>query len=300
MKLNRFLILSNREKNQIIEYEYAYYWVDGYKYVDARYLYAGKSKRMSLDYIRLFAYKLFYLNPSSPMEDIADLITKIMDNKTENGNPIYLMEQDIFKCVSEVFKSIESMKDLSRIARLKKPLNINKGIYENNIKKIEFKTNLQKLLQMTEQEEEKYKSLTTKENKLDYKFDLDKKKKREYAMSIINKHKTKETNGKILSALEVLADEKETITYNEIANLADVSIVTAYNYLTKKNEELNKIKGQTCIVNLKTKKKMDCIEHLKDCIQAMRENKLKINKTTLSENSKVSRVTITKYWNQIQ
>ena len=299
MNFNRFLILSNRDSSNILEYKYAWFWVNGYSFVDARYLYLGKSKDISIDYMELFMYKLYYLNPNATPFDVYEEVSNIVRNKTDNGTPVYVTEEDVMRCSSKVYESIPSITDLSRIVKLKNPLDIKKGRVLEELKHVEFKKDIRGLLQLNKKEMDKLFSLKKKERD-NYMFKVMRDKKRNYAKSIVDENKRKETSENILSCVNKIAESKNHITYKEVADMANVSVQTAIRYIREQGFNLGKMQDSVFFLKQPEVKKLDTIEKMREGVKSLNRRKEKVNKTSLSKEIGISRVTITKYWNEIK
>jgi len=161
MAMNRFLILTNRDDSEIVEYDYAWYWVNGYEYVDARFLYLGHSRKVSLNYVELFAYKLFYMNPSCNNQDVFNVVDSICTSKIENGTPLYLKTEDYKQAINYAYNNIPNVKDWKRLVTCKFPKEINIKNRPTPLKRVQLKHNLKGLLQMNEEEAIEYNSMNT-------------------------------------------------------------------------------------------------------------------------------------------
>ena len=296
--MNRFLILSRRVDDIIHNHSYAYYWEEGYEYVDARFLPIGKSKKSSLNYLRLFCYKLFYINTDKDVYDVYDVVSGVLRNKTENGKPIYLMDMDVLNMAERVYNDL-GRKDISRVVRLKSPYNIDNNFVPNYRKHIEFKYDLRGLLEFNKKEQMEYVSLANKTSREKYMFNHVKNKKREYAKGVHNKHKSQKTKHKIMDAIYVLSEFEEVITTDDVAELVGLSKDTVDRYVDEILISVDKLKGIKVFKNKNIKKAIDIEATLKKCYKEMLINNGKVNKSELHRLSKVSRVTINKYWDKV-
>lgn len=304
-KIDRFLILSRRQNDVIREYDYAYYWEDGYEYVDARFLYLGKSKEISLSHIELFSYKLMYINPNITHYEINGIISNIIDSKIENGTPVYVRDEDVLNKIKLAEANIKHnhnniLSDISRIVRLQSPYQIKNGFIPNNRKHIEFKKDLSGLLVLEEDEEKEYLKISDTQLKSDYIFNLKKKKKAKYAMEIFNKHRTNKTKQLISNAIEALSEQKTLITREEVSELTGFSERTISRYINKVLNDYNKFSDVKITINKKEREVVNNKMKLKEHYEKMVKAGGKINKSELHRRSKVSRVTINKYWDNLK
>ena len=84
------------------EYDYVYIWRDRYKCVDATYLNMRHSRESSLAALRVYIWKLRYLNPYMGDLVISEFVIKTL-NRAVLGGGIFLTETDIYNEIYSIF-----------------------------------------------------------------------------------------------------------------------------------------------------------------------------------------------------
>jgi len=298
--MTRFMILSSRDNSNISEHEFAWYWNDGYHYVDARFLYLGKNRDLSKKYIELFSYKLFYMNPEADDVDVFKIVRNIVDNKIENGTPVFLTERDIDDSIKKAYNNIPEIKDWKNIVTSKYAKNMFDKNSEIPLKRVEFKSNISGLLRMTSEEETEYKSLNTDKEKRDYIFKVNRIKKLKYALSLDRKHKFMKKKDEITSAMHILSEDNERYTVYDVSEVSGISVKTVIKYINMLGKDLNKMPQYNLLVNKHEMSKINTFEKLKEFYDDIMDTKGKVSKMALHKESGVSRVTIDKYWNDLK
>lgn len=130
--INNYLRITPVTEGCREEFSYLYVWNEPYEVVDARYFVFGLSKERTIRNLKLFTYKLWYINPDASSNEICDYVIDIVNKKSSTG--IFITESDVYKLIHSVFES-ELPINISDIVKTKDGKNITTKIVEwkNNI-----------------------------------------------------------------------------------------------------------------------------------------------------------------------
>jgi hypothetical protein len=272
-------------KTKAIEHKYFWYYPEGYVCVDARYVGIHYSRPSAMRNMESFFYKLMYLNDEITLGSLVDEGLEII-NKSKKTKGIYVSEYDVYSIAEKCFKQEFNQEMLDMI-------------YDN--KKIMWKSNLDKLFVMSEEEVLEYNSLTGyKKDK--YYSDFKAKKKQREALTFLNKIKSMNKRDLIIETIKIINEEKDGLDkcyINEIVDRTKISFSTVKRHYEEYVSKNIRLEGYELVVNKNELNKQEKINEIQSVINEMKLNKEKINKNSVSEKSGVSRITVTKHWDKL-
>lgn len=281
--MKRYFILSNREDNDIVEFDYIWYWKDKYTCVDARFVNIIHSRDTALFNFKEHLYKLWYLNNDMTEDDmIKEGLTLI--KVVTNNNGTYLLDSDVYKISSEVFNNELPVDFVSRV---------------KSVKRIEWKQDLSGLMKLNDDEENYLSMFAYDKVKLSIEIKkMNKDKKLNEVLNCINKIKMDKSKEKIINAIKVLKETNDTCTISDICKVSGMS----YAAVKKNYEEFmdeNIVNGYKFVINKNNVLKDDKIEAMKKAINKIKSLDGKVSKLSVSKFSGVARGTVIKRWGDL-
>ena len=278
--MKKFIILS-AVKNRV-EFEYLYVWEDKYECVDARYVNISSSKETALYNYRVYVWKVWYLNPDCSEDELVNDGIKLI-NSTMKTNGTFLLESDVYRICNEVFHGGFNSEIFSKIKEWKR---------------IEWKSNIDELIKLTEDEEFVLDSLDSKEYVKMYNEFIRVKKIKE-SSKCLNQIKMNKVKAAVINSIMPIKDE------NKVCSISDISLITGISYKTVKKHyeeymEEMLVDGYDFIVDKNISLKNEKTDLMIRAILVLKEKGLKINKATVSAYSGVSRSTVNKRWDDIK
>jgi hypothetical protein len=276
--------IINKTKDPI-ETNFFWYYPEGYTCVDARYVGINYSRGSALRSVESFFYKLMYLNDGITIGGLVDeglLLIKKM--KMTKG--IYVSEYDIYSIAENCFKEEfnQGMLDM---------------IYDS--KKIMWKSNLDDLFIMNEEESKEYNKLSgLKRDK--YLSDFKSKKKQKEALTFLNKVNSMSKRDLIIETIKIINEEKGSFDkcyINEVVDRTKISFNTVKRHYEEYVSKIIRLDGYDLMINKNEINKQEKINELQSIINEMKLNNERINKNSVSEKSGVSRTTVTKHWSKL-
>jgi hypothetical protein len=276
--------IINKTKDPI-ETNFFWYYPEGYTCVDARYVGINYSRGSALRSVESFFYKLMYLNDGITIGGLVDeglLLIKKM--KMTKG--IYVSEYDIYSIAENCFKEEfnQGMLDM---------------IYDS--KKIMWKSNLDDLFVMNEEESKEYNKLSgLKRDK--YLSDFKSKKKQKEALTFLNKVNSMSKRDLIIETIKIINEEKGSFDrcyINEVVDRTKISFNTVKRHYEEYVSKIIRLDGYDLMINKNEINKQEKINELQSIINEMKLNNERVNKNSVSEKSGVSRTTVTKHWNKL-
>jgi hypothetical protein len=276
--------IINKTKDPI-ETNFFWYYPEGYTCVDARYVGINYSRGSALRSVESFFYKLMYLNDGITIGGLVDEgLSLIKKMKMTKG--IYVSEYDIYSIAENCFKEEfnQGMLDM---------------IYDS--KKIMWKSNLDDLFVMNEEENKEYNKLFgLKRDK--YLSDFKSKKKQKEALTFLNKVNSMSKRDLIIETIKIINEEKGSFDrcyINEVVDRTKISFNTVKRHYEEYVSKIIRLDGYDLMINKNEINKQEKINELQSIINEMKLNNERINKNSVSEKSGVSRTTVTKHWNKL-
>lgn len=276
--------IINKTKDPI-ETNFFWYYPEGYTCVDARYVGINYSRGSALRSVESFFYKLMYLNDGITIGGLVDEgLSLIKKMKMTKG--IYVSEYDIYSIAENCFKEEfnQGMLDM---------------IYDN--KKIMWKSNLDDLFVMNEEESNEYNKLSgVKRDK--YLSDFKSKKKQKEALTFLNKVNSMSKRDLIIETIKIINEEKGSFDrcyINEVVDRTKISFNTVKRHYEEYVSKIIRLDGYDLMINKNEINKQEKINELQSIINEMKLNNERVNKNSVSEKSGVSRTTVTKHWNKL-
>lgn len=276
--------IINKTKDPI-ETNFFWYYPEGYTCVDARYVGINYSRGSALRSVESFFYKLMYLNDGITIGGLVDEgLSLIKKMKMTKG--IYVSEYDIYSIAENCFKEEfnQGMLDM---------------IYDS--KKIMWKSNLDDLFVMNEEESKEYNKLFgIKRDK--YLSDFKSKKKQKEALTFLNKVNSMSKRDLIIETIKIINEEKGSFDrcyINEVVDRTKISFNTVKRHYEEYVSKIIRLDGYDLMINKNEINKQEKINELQSIINEMKLNNEKVNKNSVSEKSGVSRTTVTKHWNKL-
>ena len=276
--------IINKTKDPI-ETKFFWYYPEGYTCVDARYVGINYSRGSALRSVESFFYKLMYLNDGITIGGLVDEgLSLIKKMKMTKG--IYVSEYDIYSIAENCFKEEfnQGMLDM---------------IYDS--KKIMWKSNLDDLFVMNEEESNEYNKLSgLKRDK--YLSDFKSKKKQKEALTFLNKVNSMSKRGLIIETIKIINEEKGSFDrcyINEVVDRTKISFNTVKRHYEEYVSKIIRLDGYDLMINKNEINKQEKINELQSIINEMKLNNERINKNSVSEKSGVSRTTVTKHWSKL-
>ena len=276
--------IINKTKDPI-ETNFFWYYPEGYTCVDARYVGINYSRGSALRSVESFFYKLMYLNDGITIGGLVDEgLSLIKKMKMTKG--IYVSEYDIYSIAENCFKEEfnQGMLDM---------------IYDS--KKIMWKSNLDDLFVMNEEESKEYNKLSGfKRDK--YLSDFKSKKKQKEALTFLNKVNSMSKRDLIIETIKIINEEKGSFDrcyINEVVDRTKISFNTVKRHYEEYVSKIIRLDGYDLMINKNEINKQEKINELQSIINEMKLNNERINKNSVSEKSGVSRTTVTKHWSKL-
>jgi hypothetical protein len=290
MKLNTTLIVTQITNNCRKEFQYLYVWYEPYKVVDASYLVLANNREYTLKSIEDFVYKLWYINPDCSYLDIVSHIVEIINKRSSKG--IYVTETDVYDLVFKIMNS-KLPSDISNLVTSK----FKNGDRIETTKIVEWKKSINGLLVIDNNKMEKIRMSKNIELELSKEY---KKIKLKYMKKCIDKVNGDNHQEVVESTIDMLRDIQSEASVNEISLACGLSYTTTRKYIDLMVDRLNFIEGFKVIKDKNKETSDETIKKLIKTKESMIFNNIKINKTNLCRESKVSRPTIDKYWETIK
>lgn len=270
------------------EYQYAYVWNKPYECVDCSYLYMGKNRKTCLINIREYVLKLWYINPDATSNDLIEDLLGHLKSHLDKG--VFITETDICDIVFELKNNIPT--NVSEIVKTK---SFNGGRV-GTFKKIEWKNNLNGLLVIPSETMNRIRKNGNLESNLTEEY---RKIKLKYAMKCIAKT-TKNFNEETVNiAVDLLREDSKEITVKDVSSQTGLSINTVKEYLKINIDRLNSFEGVKVIINSKVHIKDVKFQELLDASDELIKEGKKVNKLSLHKKTNISRITIARYWNEL-
>lgn len=272
------------------EFQYLYIWKEPYELVDASFLVFGKSRDSTLNNLRLYIYKLWYINPDCSYIEMTNHIVDILNKRVSGG--VFISESDISSMVFYIMNSMLP-KDISEIVK-------NKYVNGDSVKttsRVEWKDSVSGLLVLSDKRMSEIRKSS----------DIDKEMMKEYrnikiryakkCMDMVNSESNKVL---VECTIDEFRSSGESATVKEISDSCGLNIDTVRKYIDLMADRLDSIDGFKVIRN-KVKENIDCnINKMIEAKERLIEKNRIITKTNIHRESGVSRPTINKYWNIIK
>jgi response regulator of citrate/malate metabolism len=287
--LRKSLRITKEEVGCRTEFNYLWVWHTAYECVDANFLYLGNSRAYSLEQIKEYVYKLWYMNPDATIYDISEEVIRIVHSKLHEG--VFVLESDVYDLINEIFSS-DIPNDISDIVKKKRV----KNGFKYTTKKIEWKSDVNGLLILNEVQRKEYELSENKEEKLK---ELYKSIKLKYAMKCINKV-NKSCNEEIVgTAIDVIREYSKDISIFQISRESGLSLPTVRKYIDLIADRLDCVEGYKVIRNAKKEIKDNKMIQLIEACKKLKSENRKVNKINLNKETEISRITINNYWNEL-
>lgn len=285
--INNYLRITPVTKDCRVEFSYLYVWNEPYEVVDARYFVFGLNKEKTIRNLKLFIYKLWYINPDVSSNELCEYVVEIVKKKSSTG--IFITESDVYKLIYSIFES-ELPINISDLVKTKDG--------KNKVTKIvEWKNNINGLLVIDSKrmyEIRKSKNID-QEIKKEYK-----KIKLKYMKNCIDKVGKEDKLQVIEATIDSLREEKESATIKDISDLSGVGYLTTRKYIDLMADRLDFIDGFKVIRNQHKETSDNTISELLKYKQELEDNGIILNKMSLHKVSGISRPTIDKHWSIIK
>jgi hypothetical protein len=285
--INNYLRITPVTEGCREEFSYLYVWNEPYEVVDARYFVFGLSKERTIRNLKLFTYKLWYINPDASSNEICDYVIDIVNKKSSTG--IFITESDVYKLIHSVFES-ELPINISDIVKTKDGKNITTKI-------VEWKNNINGLLVISNERMNEIRKSKNKDQEIKKEY---KKIKLRYMKNCIDKVGKEDRLQVIEAAIDSLREEKESATINDISDMSGVGYLTTRKYIDLMADRLDFIDGFKVIRNQHKETSDNTISELLRYRDEIISNGGKLNKMSLHKISGISRPTIDKHWNIIK
>lgn len=285
--INNYLRITPVTKDCRVEFSYLYVWNEPYEVVDARYFVFGLNKEKTIRNLKLFIYKLWYINPDVSSNELCEYVVEIVKKKSSTG--IFITESDVYKLIHSIFES-ELPINISDLVKTKDG--------KNKVTKIvEWKNNINGLLVIDSKrmyEIRKSKNID-QEIKKEYK-----KIKLKYMKNCIDKVGKEDKLQVIEATIDSLREEKESATIKDISDLSGIGYLTTRKYIDLMADRLDFIDGFKVIRNQHKETSDNTISELLKYKQELEDNGIRLNKMSLHKASGISRPTIDKHWSIIK
>jgi Holliday junction resolvase len=285
--INNYLRITPVTKDCRVEFSYLYVWNEPYEVVDARYFIFGLNKEKTIRNLKLFVYKLWYINPDICSNEVCEYVVNIVKKKSSTG--IYITESEVYKLVYSIFES-NLPSNISSIVKTKD------GVTKVT-KIVEWKNNLNGLLVVDSKritEIRKCKDIN-KEVTKEYK-----KIKLKYMKNCIDRVGKDNKLQVIETTIDSLREDKESATIKDISDLSGIGYLTTRKYIDLMADRLDFIDGFKVIRNQHKETSDNTISDLIKCKEELISNGIKLNKMSLHKASGISRPTIDKHWSIIK
>ena len=285
--INNYLRITPVTKDCRVEFNYLYVWNEPYELVDARFFVFGLSRKKTLRNLRLFIYKLWYINPDVDSNEMCEYLVEIIKKKSSTG--IFITESDVYNMVYEIFDS-DLPSNISELVKTKDG--------KNKVTKIvEWKKNINGLLVIDSKRMDEIRKSKNKEQDIKKEY---KKIKLKYMKNCIDKVGKEDKLQLIEATIDSLREEKESATIKDISDLSGVGYLTTRKYIDLMADRLDFVDGFKVIRNQHKETSDSTISELLRCKEELEKNNIKVNKMSLHKASGISRPTIDKHWSIIK
>lgn len=285
--INNYLRITPVTKDCRVEFNYLYVWNEPYELVDARFFVFGLSRKKTLRNLRLFIYKLWYINPDVDSNEMCEYLVEIIKKKSSTG--IFITESDVYNMVYEIFDS-DIPSNISELVKTKDG--------KNKVTKIvEWKKNINGLLVIDSKRMDEIRKSENKEQDIKKEY---KKIKLKYMKNCIDKVGKEDKLQLIEATIDSLREEKESATIKDISDLSGVGYLTTRKYIDLMADRLDFVDGFKVIRNQHKETSDSTISELLRCKEELEKNNIKVNKMSLHKASGISRPTIDKHWSVIK
>lgn len=285
--INNYLRITPVTKDCRVEFNYLYVWNEPYELVDARFFVFGLSRKKTLRNLRLFIYKLWYINPDVDSNEMCEYLVEIIKKKSSTG--IFITESDVYSMVYEIFDS-DLPSNISELVKTKDG--------KNKVTKIvEWKKNINGLLVIDSKRMDEIRKSKNKEQDIKKEY---KKIKLKYMKNCIDKVGKEDKLQLIEATIDSLREEKESATIKDISDLSGVGYLTTRKYIDLMADRLDFVDGFKVIRNQHKETSDSTISELLRCKEELEKNNIKVNKMSLHKASGISRPTIDKHWSVIK
>ncbi len=285
--INNYLRITPVTKDCRVEFNYLYVWNEPYELVDARFFVFGLSRKKTLRNLRLFIYKLWYINPDVDSNEMCEYLVEIIKKKSSTG--IFITESDVYNMVYEIFDS-DLPSNISELVKTKDG--------KNKVTKIvEWKKNINGLLVIDSKRMDEIRKSENKEQDIKKEY---KKIKLKYMKNCIDKVGKEDKLQLIEATIDSLREEKESATIKDISDLSGVGYLTTRKYIDLMADRLDFVDGFKVIRNQHKETSDSTISELLRCKEELEKNNIKVNKMSLHKASGISRPTIDKHWSVIK
>lgn len=285
--INNYLRITPVTKDCRVEFNYLYVWNEPYELVDARFFVFGLSRKKTLRNLRLFIYKLWYINPDVDSNEMCEYLVEIIKKKSSTG--IFITESDVYNMVYEIFDS-DLPSNISELVKTKDG--------KNKVTKIvEWKKNINGLLVIDSKRMDEIRKSKNKEQDIKKEY---KKIKLKYMKNCIDKVGKEDKLQLIEATIDSLREEKESATIKDISDLSGVGYLTTRKYIDLMADRLDFVDGFKVIRNQHKETSDSTISELLRCKEELEKNNIKVNKMSLHKASGISRPTIDKHWSVIK
>lgn len=275
-----YQIISEPDKKYRKEYTYAYVWLRPRAVIDARYLRLDSSRNSVMYNVAVLSYRLMAinsnvgkaLNPNDISRYIGSKVAKAVKDYNKRS-PVY--QNDIEDIVDRCFKVMPS-KNMNIVTK----------------QRLQWKPNIGELLTLSEKEQKHLLKLKG-DDADDYISKIRARKKMDYANEVISDAIKVDIIVRIESAIEAIKSvpHNALLTRREISNQSGIPYSTVCKYIN----EIPELAGGD-VANEKTEAAIRVCNLLEDaCYNIHQENK-RITKLGLHKETKVSRTTIYKKW----
>ena len=285
--INNYLRITPVTKDCRVEFNYLYVWNEPYELVDARFFVFGLNRKKTLKNLRLFIYKLWYINPEVDSNEICEYLIEIVKKKSSTG--IFITESDVYNMVYEIFDS-DLPSNISEIVKTKDGKN-------KVVKIVEWKKNINGLLVIDSKRMEEIRNCENREQEIKKEY---KKIKLKYMKNCIDKVGKEDKLQLIEATIDSLREEKESATIKDISDLSGVGYLTTRKYIDLMADRLDFVDGFKVIRNQHKETSDSTISELLRCKKELEKEGVKINKMSLHKASGISRPTIDKHWSVIK
>lgn len=284
--INNKLRITPITKDCRVEFNYLYVWNEPYEMVDATFLIFGFDKKSTLRNIKMFVYKLWYINPDASKLELSDYVISLINNKSSSG--IFVTESEVYNLIDIIFSS-EIPSDISSFVKTRD------GV-KKTTKLIEWKNDINGLLVIDDDKMNKIRLSNNINEELKKEY---KRIKIKYMKQCLDKVKKTNSIHIVENTIDVLREDRDSATIKDISDLSGIKYPSVRKYVDLMADRLNFIDGFKVIRNQNKESSDNAIKNLLEHKEEMMKLGVKFNKISLHKISGVSRPTIDKYWNVI-
>ncbi|QMP84673.1 hypothetical protein elemo153D_phanotate55 [Flavobacterium phage vB_FspP_elemoA_15-3D] len=285
--ISNYLRITPVTKDCRVEFSYLYVWNEPYEVVDARFFIFGLNREKTIRNLKLFVYKLWYINPDVCSNELCEYVVNIVKRKSSTG--IFITESDVYKLIYSIFDS-DLPSNISGIVKTRDGNN-------KTTKIVEWKNNLNGLLVIDSKrisEIRKCKDIN-KEITKEYK-----KIKLKYMKNCIDKVGKDDKLQVIEATIDSLREDKESATIKDISDFSGIGYLTTRKYIDLMADRLDFIDGFKVIRNQHKETSDNTISELLKYKDELIKSDIKLSKMSLHKISGISRPTIDKHWSIIK